>query len=115
MSGRSVRELSMGQRRRAVLAAAFVGRPGTLLFDEPLETLDRSMREVLLGWLEGRIDDGATVLVSTHEIEPFLARATRVVTVVSGVVRLIGLPADIAARHRIAEAASRPATDGVVG
>ncbi len=109
VAGRSVRELSMGQRRRAVLAAAFVGRPGTLLFDEPLETLDRSIREVLLGWLEGRISDGATVIVSTHEIEPFLERAAGVVTVVSGVVRWTLLPADAVGRRRIAEAASRPA------
>ena len=105
VAGRSVRELSMGQRRRAVLAAAFVGHPGTLLFDEPLETLDRSMRELLLGWLEGRISDGATVIVSTHEIEPFLERAAGVVTVVAGVVRRIELPADGAGRSRIAEAA----------
>lgn len=107
VAGRSVRELSMGQRRRAVLAAAFVGRPETLLFDEPLETLDRSMRELLLGWLEGRVNDGATVIVSTHEIEPFLARTTGVVTVVAGVVRLFALPADGPARRRTAEEASR--------
>ena len=108
VAGRSVRELSMGQRRRAVLAAAFVGHPETLLLDEPLETLDRSMRELLLGWLGERINDGATVVVSTHEIEPFLDRAIGIVTVESGVVRWIGLPPDAVARGRIAEAASRP-------
>ncbi|MHB1060187.1 MAG: ATP-binding cassette domain-containing protein [Rhodanobacter sp.] len=110
VAGRSVRELSMGQRRRAVLAAAFVGHPATLLLDEPLETLDRSMREVLLGWLGGRISEGATVVVSTHEIEPFLDQAAGIVTVVSGTVRWIALPADPAARRRMAEAASRPAS-----
>ena len=112
VAGRSVRELSMGQRRRAVLAAAFVGQPATLVLDEPLETLDRSMRELLLGWFGGRVSEGATVVVSTHEIEPFLDRATGVVTVVSGVVRWMALPADPVARRRIAEAASRPATNG---
>ncbi len=108
VASRSVRELSMGQRRRAVLAAAFVGRPETLLFDEPLETLDRSTRELLLGWLNGRIDEGAAVVVSTHEIEPFLARATGVVSVVDGVARWTALPDDPTARRAVAEAASRP-------
>ena len=108
VAGRSVRELSMGQRRRAMLAAAFVGRPATLLFDEPLETLDRAMREFLLGWLAKRIDNGATVVVSTHEIEPFLSRATGVVSVVDGVVQWTLLPADGGARRVLAEAASRP-------
>lgn len=107
VAGRSVRELSMGQRRRAVLAAAFVGRPATLLFDEPLETLDRSTRELLLGWLNEQIDDGATVVVSTHEIEPFLARSTGVVSVIDGVARWTALPADPTARLAQAEAASR--------
>ncbi len=34
----------MGQRRRAVLAAAFVATPATVLLDEPLEAMDRSIR-----------------------------------------------------------------------
>ncbi len=109
VASRSVRELSMGQRRRAVLAAALIGHPKTLLLDEPLETLDRAIREVLLTWLRTRIGDGATVIVSTHEIEPFLAQAGGVLTVVAGTVRWTPLPADPRTRLEIAEAASRPA------
>src|SRR6185312_150815 len=44
LAHRSVRELSMGQRRRAVLAAAFIGTPSHVLLDEPLEALDRGAR-----------------------------------------------------------------------
>ncbi len=108
VAGRSVRELSMGQRRRAVLAAAFIGQPDTLLLDEPLETLDRSMRDTLLDWLGRRVQAGATVLVSTHEIEPFLAQAAGIITVVAGAVRSMSLSADPAARREAADAASRP-------
>lgn len=51
LAERSVRELSMGQRRRAVLAAALVGAPRHVLLDEPLETLDRSGRhDIWPGW-----------------------------------------------------------------
>ena len=52
MGGRSVRQLSKGQRRRALLAAAWIGSPRTLLLDEPLDAMDQSMRQHLLSWLE---------------------------------------------------------------
>ena len=52
LAHRSVRELSMGQRRRAVLAAAFVGTPRHVLLDEPLEAMDRGAREDLLAWID---------------------------------------------------------------
>ncbi|HZF13113.1 MAG TPA: ABC transporter ATP-binding protein, partial [Thermoanaerobaculia bacterium] len=52
LAHRSVRELSMGQRRRAVLAAAFVGRPDHVLLDEPLEAMDRGARDDVLAWID---------------------------------------------------------------
>src|SRR5262249_46298753 len=41
---RSLRQLSKGQRRRALLAAAWIGMPQTLVLDEPFDTMDRGMR-----------------------------------------------------------------------
>lgn len=75
---RSIRELSLGQRRRAVFAAALVGAPAHLLLDEPLEGMDRKIREDILSWLGGRLAGGATALVSSHDLEPFLELATSV-------------------------------------
>lgn len=84
LAHRSVRELSMGQRRRAVLAAARIGTPDHLLLDEPLEAMDRGAREDILAWLESRLTAGATVIVVSHDIEPFAARADRALTVRDG-------------------------------
>ncbi len=84
LAHRSVRELSMGQRRRAVLAAARIGAPGHLLLDEPLEAMDRGAREDILAWIDSRLDDGATVVVVSHDIAPFAARADRAITVKEG-------------------------------
>ncbi|MFL6196351.1 MAG: ATP-binding cassette domain-containing protein [Thermoanaerobaculia bacterium] len=81
---RSVRELSMGQRRRAVLAAAFIGTPGHVLLDEPLEALDRGAREDLLAWTGRLAAAGATVVVVSHEIEPFSPLAARALAVQGG-------------------------------
>jgi ABC-type multidrug transport system ATPase subunit len=107
-AGRSIRELSMGQRRRAVLAAAMIGSPRTLLLDEPLEAMDRGMRASMLAWIEGHRSSGATIVVVTHEIEPFVAAASRAVTVRGG--RLIvrdPLPTAAAERMALLESLAR--------
>ena len=99
LGDRSVRELSMGQRRRAVLAAAFIGEPTTLLLDEPLEAMDRAMREWLTTWITNASARGATVVVATHDVEPFVGLAQRAVVVAGGVPRVIDpLPSDESAR-----------------
>jgi ABC-type multidrug transport system ATPase subunit len=82
--GRSVRELSMGQRRRVTLAAAMVGHPRVLLLDEPLEAMDRAFRETILGWIEQARLAGAAVIVAGHETAPLAAAAARALTVRRG-------------------------------
>lgn len=94
VAGRSIRELSMGQRRRAVLAAAWIGSPATIALDEPLEAMDRMMREHILLWIEQLRSAGACIIIATHDIEPFVAHAGRAVTVGGGQARLLDLPAD---------------------
>ena len=81
---RSIRELSMGQRRRVVLAAAWIGSPKTVLLDEPLESMDRTIRESILSWIDGLIERDATVVIVTHEVEPFVMKASRAVTIRAG-------------------------------
>lgn len=108
LAHRSVRELSMGQRRRAVLAAARIGSPRHLLLDEPLEAMDRGAREDILAWIENRLGDGATVVVVSHDIAPFAARADRAITVKDGHCISPGeLPGDSAERMSLLERLAR--------
>ena len=105
---RSIRELSMGQRRRAVLAAAWVGRPRVVLLDEPLEAMDRAIREEILSWIERLLQDRACVVIATHEIEPFAATASVAVTFRSGLCqRRSPLPEGEAERMAFLESWSR--------
>jgi ABC-type multidrug transport system ATPase subunit len=85
-AGRSVRELSSGQRKRALFAAAIVGRPPHIFLDEPLDALDRQIADDVLAWTRQRIADGATVAVVSHAIEPFADLAVRALTVRGGLV-----------------------------
>lgn len=104
LARRSVRELSMGQRRRAILAAAFVGAPRIVLLDEPLEAMDRSARGQILDWIDALIAAGATVVVVSHDLAPFGERAGRFLSVGQGrVVEVAPLPPDPGDRMALLE------------
>jgi len=108
VAGRSVRELSQGQRRRAVLTAAMIGRPKHLLLDEPLEAMDRRMRDDIMIWIESRIRDGAAAVIVSHDLDPFAALATAAVGLKDGRPEANpSLPADPAERHKILERLAR--------
>ena len=113
LTHRSVRELSMGQRRRAVLAAALVGTPRHALLDEPLEAMDRGAREDLLAWTDRLVAAGAAVVVVSHEIEPFAPRAARALAMRGGRCVDAGpLPDDAAERLALLDRMARgEATD----
>jgi ABC-type multidrug transport system ATPase subunit len=88
-ASKTVRELSLGQRRRAVFAAALVGQPSHILLDEPLEGMDRKIKEDILAWTGQRLEADATVIVVSHSIEPFLSSVTRAVTVMDRSISVI--------------------------
>ena len=104
---RSIRELSMGQRRRAALAAAWIGSPRVVLLDEPLEAMDRGMRQEIVDWVRRLVAKEALVMIATHEIEPFIADAVRAVTVAGGICTLHDPLPDGAERPAFLEALSR--------
>jgi len=81
---RTVRELSLGQRRRAIFATCFVGRPKYILLDEPLEGMDRNIQTEILTWIRRHVKNGAAVVVVSHFIEPFIDLASRAVTIRKG-------------------------------
>jgi ABC-2 type transport system ATP-binding protein len=108
LAHRSVRELSMGQRRRAVLAAARIGTPSHVLLDEPLEAMDRGAREDILAWIDRLLAAGSTVLVVSHDLEPFAARAARALTVRGGRCTAVdALPGEPEARWALLERLAR--------
>jgi ABC-2 type transport system ATP-binding protein len=108
LAHRSVRELSMGQRRRSVLAAALIGTPSHVLLDEPLEAMDRGARESILAWIDRLLAVQATVVVVSHDLAPFAPRADRAFTVRGGhALRVDPLPADPAERLALLEHLAR--------
>jgi ABC-type multidrug transport system ATPase subunit len=108
VANRSIRQLSSGQRRRAVLAAAWIGSPQVAVLDEPMESMDRAIREEILSWIDRLLRAGAAVVIATHEIEPLIDKAVRALVTVDGTSRQSEqLPADAAGRLTCLEAYSR--------
>jgi ABC-2 type transport system ATP-binding protein len=104
----SVRELSAGLRRRALLAAAYVGQPRVVLLDEPLESLDRGLQDQVLDWIADLVWRQAAVVVVSHQFDPFVAMAGAVVALREG--RGIGpieLAPKVAARAGVIERLAR--------
>ena len=94
----SIRELSLGQKKRALFATALVGTPEHILLDEPLDALDRAIQDTVLSWIGELVKQGAAVVVVSHELEPFAEIATRAATVREGQAVLADLPRDRAGR-----------------
>ncbi|PFG20136.1 ABC transporter ATP-binding protein [Serinibacter salmoneus] len=59
--------LSSGQRRRMLLAAAFVRPRKVLLLDEPEQRLDAGMRDRLAQRLNDERNDGVAIVMATHD------------------------------------------------
>lgn len=83
----AVERLSAGQRRRVALAVLVVRRPRLWLLDEPHAGLDDAGRDLLDALVAEAARSGATVLVSSHELDRAVAIADRAVLVGGGTIR----------------------------
>jgi ABC-2 type transport system ATP-binding protein len=81
---RPIREYSQGMRRRTALAAATLGSPKVLVLDEALNGLDPPSAAKTKAWLRAYVDQGGTVVLSTHVLEVVQRVTDRVVMLAHG-------------------------------
>src|SRR6185437_10408606 len=92
---RPIGELSGGEQQRILIAQALISGPRMLVLDEPLESLDLNNQQAISELIRGICrEQGVTVLLVAHDINPILAFVDRVVYVAGGHV-LSGAPREV--------------------
>jgi ABC-2 type transport system ATP-binding protein len=94
---RVVANLSGGQRARASLATALLGRPEVLVLDEPTVGQDPVLRRDLWDTFHGLAEAGATLLVSSHVMDE-ADRCDGLLLLRDGELLATGTPAELRAR-----------------
>ena len=97
---RRIKHLSGGQHRRVLLAVALVGRPEILILDEPSAGLDPASRRLLWDAIEAVRAEGASVILSTHQMDEATTVCDRVAIIVAGRVAALGSPDELVRARR---------------
>ncbi len=84
VAGRRAGALSLGMRQRLGIAAALLGDPSTLLFDEPVNGLDPEGIVWVRTLLKSLAAQGRTVLVSSHLMSEMALTADHLVVIGRG-------------------------------
>lgn len=111
-----VRQLSLGQRMRAEIAAALLHRPDLLILDEPTIGLDVLSKQRLREFLVAeRREHGTTLVLTTHDMGDIERLCDRVLVVDRGRLAydgsLDGLAATVGARRVLVVDLVEPAAD----
>ncbi|HEY8452882.1 MAG: ABC transporter ATP-binding protein [Micromonosporaceae bacterium] len=93
-AGALVGNLSGGQRSRASLACALVGRPRVLVLDEPTVGQDPVLRDELWSRFHALAAEGTTVLVTSHVMDE-AERCQRLLLIRDGEIIADGTPPEI--------------------
>lgn len=93
---RAVGPLSGGEQQRVALARALAPAPRLLMLDEPVGSLDRTLRRRLLEELRVLLrSSGATAIYVTHDQEEAFSVADRVVVMREGKAAQLGRPEEV--------------------
>ena len=94
-----VNTLSKGMRQRLALARAILHDPKVLFLDEPTSGLDPATAKGIHKLIKGLCDNGATVFLTTHNMDEAVKLCNHVVLLHKGKIVEQGAPADICERH----------------
>lgn len=81
---KTVRKFSTGMRQKLGLIQALMHRPDLLILDEPTSALDPLVRKIVFEELRKVIDDGRTVLFSSHSLNEVEQLCDEVIILRSG-------------------------------
>ena len=81
----NVKELSLGEKRKLAVVAAFMNDPEVLILDEPTSGLDPVMQQVFIKFVMEEKKRGRTILLSSHIFSEVEAVCDRISIIKDGV------------------------------
>ncbi|NUU21245.1 MAG: ABC transporter ATP-binding protein [Streptomycetaceae bacterium] len=111
--GDRLETLSLGNQQRVQLAAALVHQPELLVLDEPFSGLDPVGVDVMAQALRGRVEQGVSVVFSSHQLDLVERLCDAVGIIKDGRMHAVGTVRELRGDHRAAR--YRVAVDGADG
>jgi len=96
---KAVSELSRGMSQRLALARAILYSPKLLILDEPTSALDPGTAQGICKLLQKMRDDGATIFLTTHNMDEALKLCDRVALLHQGKIVEQGAPVELCQEH----------------
>jgi biotin transport system ATP-binding protein len=90
--------LSGGEKRRLTVAGVLVMDPRVIVFDEPFSNLDYPGILQVLATIVELNQSGRTIIMATHDVEPVICEASRIIIMEDGAVKQDGNPLDTITR-----------------
>ena len=90
ITSQDINTLSSGERRRVLIASAYIQDVPILLFDEPFSNLDPEGIADLKKIFEELKSDGKTILVVTHNLDPLFSITDEIISLRQGEILFSG-------------------------
>jgi lipooligosaccharide transport system ATP-binding protein len=98
-AGARIEELSGGMKRRLAIARALVNDPQLVILDEPTTGLDPQARQLIWQRLRALLNEGHTLILTTHYMDEAQRLCDRLAIMDHGVVLDVGSPTELIERH----------------
>jgi ABC-2 type transport system ATP-binding protein len=106
---RNFTTLSLGQRKRAILAIALAMKTDYLFLDEPTNGLDIPTKALFRKMVAAAMDDKRTIIISTHQVKDVEGLLNHIMMLDKRAVLLDKSVSDIQREYRFEVSASAPA------
>ena len=93
--GRSIQHLSGGELQRVALARTLITSPRLLLLDEPMASIDASLKDDIKRLLRRLNSQGLTIIHVTHDYREAVSLATRIGVIHNGRIIQEGIPDEV--------------------
>lgn len=102
--------LSQGEKKKTMLARAWMSNPNLIILDEPCSGLDVYSREILLETIEAvaREKNGPTFIYVTHHIEEIMPVFSHALLLKQGEIINAGLKKEVVTEENISETLNLP-------